>query len=188
MADEKPTPPGGTPVGEPKPSGEGSLPAPEGVKSDPEKNPLYPRVQELSQKNKDLQVKVDEYTDAERKKGEEEAKKRGDYEKIIEAKDQEIAALKPGAELYREYNQARRETLKSELPEQFHKQIESIQSLVELEDFAKNLGALNIKGAVPPKGTPAGAPRGEPLKKLSEMTAKERRETHDERLAQHQQT
>jgi len=187
MADPDPKPVADSdPTADPKPAPD---PAPEGVKSDPDpqKNALYPRVQELSAKNKDLQAENDKLNEAERKRVEEEDKKRGDYEKVIEAKDLEITVLKPKADLYDEYNQARRETLKSELPEQFHKQIESIGSLTELEEFAKNLTDLSIsKGVALPKGNPTGAPKGEPLKRISEMTADERRETHAQRIAQHQ--
>lgn len=155
------------------------------VKGDSQGKSASQRIQELNQKNKDLQAKVDAIEAKEKEREEAEAKKRGDHEKIIEAKEAEIAALKPDAELYREYNQARRETLKSELPEEFHPQIESIQSLVEMEQFATNIKSLKNKDAVPAAGHPGGPPPGEPLKPISKMTPKERRETHEQRLAQY---
>lgn len=188
MADETTPPAKNTEEVPPvKPVVEGTPAAPEGVKSEPEKNPLYPRVQELSTKNKELQATLDEHNEAARKKEEEEAKKRGDHEKVIEAKEAEIALLKPDAEKFREYSQARRETLKSELPDQFHSQVDSIESLVDLEDFAKNISELNEgKGAVTAKGEPTGPPGAEPLKKLPEMTAQERRDSHEQRVGQYQ--
>lgn len=109
-----------------------------------------PRFDQLNERMKAAEKRLAEYDAAEVKRKDEEAAKRGEYEKITQRLEAEKAALAVKATEWDSYQTSRREALLAQLPPE-HRAIAGSLALAQLESYVQlNTGKPPVVAGAPP--------------------------------------
>jgi len=110
----------------------------------------YARFKEVNDAKIKAESELQKLNEARKKAADEEAKKRGDFEKLLSEKELELAAAKEKAEQWDAYQKTRREVLLSKLPED-QREIYQDMPLIKLE---KHIELISIANTQTNKSTP----------------------------------
>ena len=159
-------------------------------KNDPRNNPLYGRVQELSAKNKKLAEDMAKIESDRAKVRNTQLEKQGEYKTLLDEANAKLTAAETERDTavnkWGTYETARRETLTADLSDD-DKALVAKLDFMDVEPFI-----TRITGEIITTGTDTRRSTGrvdeKPLKSFADMSAKELRDTHKQRLAQYDKT